>query len=173
MNTAVITTGRDYPDALAVAPYAAKNGYPLLFTDKNNLPDATIEALIAWEIDHVHIIGGQGVISDTVTEHLKEMGININRIHGSNRFETAVEIVNYFHQGKKDHYYIATGLNFADALTGSVLAAKKESPVFLTRPAGLPSLVRDRIKSFEGHPFVLGGEGAVYVEVYDQLMQLQ
>lgn len=170
-STAVIATGRDYPDALAVAPFAAKNGYPLLFTEKNRLPDSTKAALFNWGVKKVYVIGGEGVINDEVMRDLKAMNLQVKRLCGANRFETAVEIVEYFHKGEKENYYIATGMNFADALTGSVLAARRESPIFLTRPTSLPSAVRTQIRSYVGVPLVLGGEGAVSHEVLKELLK--
>ncbi|WP_249713502.1 cell wall-binding repeat-containing protein, partial [Bacillus cereus] len=37
-DQAVVVTGVVYTDALAIAPYAAQNGYPILLTKKDSIP---------------------------------------------------------------------------------------------------------------------------------------
>src|SRR5699024_4801080 len=53
------------------------------------------------------------------------------RVYGSDRYRTAVALADYF-ESNPQHVYIATGEDFPDALTGSVLAAKNTAPVLLT-----------------------------------------
>ena len=66
--------------------------------------------------------------------------------------------------------FIATGTNFADALTGSVLAAKIGAPIVLTPPTGL-SL--DVFSEFSSHRVIfhtiLGGKSAVNEQVEQDL----
>ena len=166
---AIITTGFNYPDALSVAPYAAMNNLPILFTQQGSLNSSTGEALTQWGIKEVIIVGGEGAVSEAVVEEIESLGVKVERIRGINRFETSVEIDKYFREGEKGDFYIATGLDFADALTGSVLAAKNNSPVFLTRPGSLPSVLREAVEGYKGSHYVLGGEGAVSKEILEEL----
>jgi lactocepin len=63
------------------------------------------------------------------------------RIAGTNRYSTAVEVAKYFNLSV-NHYYIATGLNFPDAITGAVLAAKSGTGVLLVQGTlDIPNLV--------------------------------
>ncbi|MGD6803489.1 cell wall-binding repeat-containing protein [Rossellomorea aquimaris] len=152
---AVLTYGYNYPDALAVASYAASNGYPILLTDKQSLPTATKKAL--QDIKQTYIIGGRAVISDAVVSELDDPV----RISGSDRYETAVNIIKKLNM-PADRVYVATGTSFADALTGSVLAAKNKAPLILVKQNEVPAVVNTFIKQKQITDFtILGGKGAV------------
>jgi putative cell wall-binding protein len=85
-------------------------------------------------------VGGTSVISDGVLTELAQYGTAV-RIAGTNRYSTAVEGAKYFNLSV-DHYYIATGLNFPDAITGAVLAAKSGTGVLLVDGTlDIPNLV--------------------------------
>ncbi len=128
-NTAIVAFGYNFPDALTIAPYAAKMGYPIFLTRTKELPEATKNALKNFE--HTIVVGSKDVISEDILKQLNSPA----RYGGLNRFETNFNIVNTFFTGENGKAYIATGYNFADALTGAVLAAKNNAPLLLTRPA--------------------------------------
>ncbi|MBP3950124.1 cell wall-binding repeat-containing protein [Bacillus suaedae] len=128
-TTAIVASGRNFPDALAVAPYAAQNGYPILLSKEDQLPTSTEAALKAHNIQETIVVGGTAVISNSIKNQLPKA----TRISGADRYKTAVAVLKELnHTSDQGQVYIATGSNFADALTGSVLAAKKGSPVLLT-----------------------------------------
>ena len=61
-------------------------------------------------------------------------------------------------------------MNFADALSGSVLAAKQNAAMLLVKPTMLPKETAEAIKDMESYDFnVLGGENAVSKEIVDEL----
>ncbi|WP_270180339.1 cell wall-binding repeat-containing protein [Alkalihalobacillus sp. CinArs1] len=151
---AVVANGMNFPDALSIASYAAENGYPILLTMKDTLPDATKKALDEFESSIA--VGGIGVISDSVLAHLP----GADRYGGENRYATSAKIATMLNPA--DKAFIATGADFADALTGSVLAAKTDSTFLLA----LPTSVDDSISAAASelgirHFTILGGEGAV------------
>lgn len=120
VDTAVIAYGSNFPDALAAASYAAAAGYPILLTDKAALPQETKDALKGLGVKNTIVVGGTGAIADSVLAELPEP----IRVKGANRFATSVALAEHF-QVQADHFYLSTGWNFADAITGSVLAAKR------------------------------------------------
>jgi len=151
-NQAVLVNGRNYADAISVAPYASKNGLPILLTETDGIPQATMEAL--KNVTDTILIGGNAAISEKVESAVN----NPQRVGGETRFETALKIATELDQ-VKDSIFIATGRNFADALAGSVLAAKEDAPILLTEanelPAGVANLAEDK------HVTILGGTSAV------------
>jgi putative cell wall-binding protein/predicted DNA-binding protein/phenylpyruvate tautomerase PptA (4-oxalocrotonate tautomerase family) len=152
---AILTYGYNFPDALAVASYAASKGYPILLTQKDKLPTETKEALSGTQ--EVYVIGGAAVIQHSVTSQLQKF----TRISGSDRYETAVNIIDKL-QMSTEKVYVATGTNFADALTGSVLAAKKEAPILLVKQNEIPKVVEEFIQKKQMNDFtILGGKSAV------------
>jgi putative cell wall-binding protein len=154
---AIVTYGLNFSDALAIAPYAAKYGYPILLTHKDKLPDFTKKALTEMNVKQTYIIGGEGSVSKAVSDLLPQP----TRIGGANRYEVAANIIKQLGLST-EKVYMATGLTFADALTGSVLAAKESSPLLLTYPKSIPTetinIIGDKsITNFT----ILGGPASV------------
>lgn len=171
-DTVIIATGLDFPDAMAMAPFAAGMGTPILYTSKESLNEDTEKALRDWGIDKVIIAGGHGVVSDNVENHIKNiMGIEVKRIYGADRYLTSLEIAKYY---GTDYDYnslvIATGENFADALTGAPFAAKGTYPVILAGRNHISKDILDYIETLElKKVYILGGPGAVSDDVKEKI----
>ncbi|MDR7073181.1 N,N-dimethylformamidase beta subunit family domain-containing protein [Fictibacillus barbaricus] len=152
---AIVANGLKFPDALTIAPYAAQKGIPILLTLENRIPDSTLIAL--KETETTIVVGGEGSIHPSVYNQLKGK----QRIGGKDRFEVASNIIRAL-EINPDRSYISTGLTFADALTGSVLAAKNGLPMLLTMPNKIPDSTRDIIIEKDINSFiVLGGKASV------------
>jgi len=172
-DTVILATAFNFPDALAIGPVAARGGMPILFTRPGTLHATTKEAIQRWGIKKVIIVGGNAAVSKDIEEELKGMGLSVERISGSDRYVTAIEIAKRFDVGESSGVMMATGLNFADALTGSVLAAKKGMPIILSRQTVLVPSVQGYL-SEAGYPriVVLGGSAAISEEVVDKIKLL-
>ncbi|MFQ3545491.1 cell wall-binding repeat-containing protein [Halobacillus rhizosphaerae] len=167
---AVVATGDKFPDALAAAPYAARNEIPILLTKPNQLPASTKEALKG--VQNTLVTGGLNAVSEEVESQLPQP----IRKNGTNRYETAKAIVDYsikYGNIKTDKAYVATGEDFADALTGAALAAKEEAPLLLVKGKQLTTSTESVIKNNVIHGFVLlGGTGPVPFEDEQKLAWL-
>ena len=164
-NKIVMAFGQNFPDALAIAPYAARNGYPILLTDTDNLPASTKQALSVRKASSSIVVGGEGSVSDNVYEQLPSP----TRIGGQNRYEVAANIVEKLGLNTQKAF-IATGLTFADALTGSVLAANQDAPILLTDSSTLPAPIKNIITEKAINNFtILGGLASVSQNVASQL----
>ena len=162
-DTAIVTYGFDFPDALAIASYAAQNNIPILLTGKDYIPEETKEVLKTKK--KTIVVGGPNVVNQTVFDQLP----GAQRISGENRFETAANIVKELNL-EPTKAFVANGMGFADALTGSVLAAKMNAPLLLVEKDRLPDatsniMVEKDIKDV----LVLGGPVAVSDSVVNQL----
>ncbi|MBZ4666188.1 cell wall-binding repeat-containing protein [Mahella sp.] len=127
---AVIATGRNFPDALAISPIAAANNMPVLFVYGSTIPAATLQALKDMQIEQVDVLGGDKIIPQAIVDKLKSMGISVRRIYGGNRELTALEIAKAY-GAVADGTFVATGYDYADALSVAPLAAKKGQPLLL------------------------------------------
>ncbi|MEQ6390977.1 cell wall-binding repeat-containing protein [Bacillaceae bacterium S4-13-58] len=162
-SKAIVVYDNNFPDALSIAPYAARNGYPILFTGKNLLPTETSEYLKG--ISETLVIGGTGVISNSVFNQLP----NPVRIGGANRYETMAMIVQKL-MPASENAFVATGESFADALTGSVLAAKRNVPLLLVSTNKVPSETSLVIAEKDVRNFtIFGGTVAVSDSVVTEL----
>jgi putative cell wall-binding protein len=162
-DTAVVAFGNNFPDSLAIAAFAAQKGYPILLTDKDVLPAETKVALKSYK--HTIVVGGEGVISQTVFQQLP----NPQRISGADRYSTAAQIINKFYENQNTAY-VATGMSFADALTGSVLAAKDQSFILLVQKESVPTPINGVINDVNISEFsILGGPTVVTDKVNTML----
>ncbi|WJE16927.1 cell wall-binding repeat-containing protein [Halobacillus sp. ACCC02827] len=163
-DAAIVTYGRNFPDALSAAPVAATYGLPILLTEKNSLPKATEKQLKQYE--HSFAVGGRGAISAGVFKKLPDA----QRIAGSDRYETSVAVAETFEMDNQ-FVQIATGADFADALTGSVYTFGE--PVLLTPKKQLAPSVKAYFEANETTFFrIFGGTGAVSEKVEDEIRSL-
>jgi putative cell wall-binding protein len=123
-DAVVLARGDKFPDALAGAPLAAYKMGPLLLTDPTYL-DAASDAEITRILPKgktVYILGGPAAMSTVIDAKLTGEGYKIQRLFGDDRFQTALQIAKV---GLNDppKVVVATGRDFADALTAGPLAA--------------------------------------------------
>ena len=139
-NTLFFITNNSFADALSISPVAAIKSSPILYLNNTGaMNSATYNYLksVKGKIKNAYIIGGTAVISNAMMNDVASiLGLTVNstviRIFGANRYETCVAIDNKFKSTlTSDDICVATGLYFADALTGGVYAAKTKQAVLL------------------------------------------
>ncbi|BCB05778.1 cell wall-binding repeat-containing protein [Bacillus sp. KH172YL63] len=157
-NKAILATGANFPDSLAIAPYAAENGIPIFLSnqDKDSIDSETLKLLNQKE--EVLIVGDKGVVSEKIVNSIRT---KTTRIGGKDRYDTAKKIIEQLDLGQHDAY-VATGLNFADALTGASLAGKRQSPILFSKEKELPSSMNQLIRNRKfSNLTILGGVDVV------------
>ena len=168
----VLARGDEFPDALAGAPLAMDRGGPLLLTRPGELPDSTaaeIDRLMPWG-GTVYVLGGPAAVSEDVREELENKDYDVERVHGDNRYETAVEIAEklYMEPGK---VFLTTGEDFADAVSISSIAAMRGAPILLSEHDNLNDATSDYLDERGGEladVHVVGGPAALSDDVYSQ-----
>ena len=172
---AYVATGANFPDALAGGPAAARTGGPILLVTRTQIPSATRAELTRLRPGRIVVLGGSGVISDSVASALAAFqgGGGVSRIGGADRYATAAAVSRGTFSPGLATAYVATGLNFPDALVGGAAAARAGSPVLLTRPGGLPGSTEVELRRLApARIVVLGGPNAVGEGVVAQLRTL-
>ena len=134
----VIASGESFPDALSISGFAANKGWPILLAGKDYLAEEIRNYMAAVQPSQVYIVGGTGVVSETVKSQIQALVplASVTRLAGRDRFETNALVIQTFAPNPKNIFY-ATGLDFADALAGSALASKEGDPVMLIDPNSL------------------------------------
>ena len=92
----------------------------------------------------------------------------VTRTYGDDRYETNKFVMEKYAKtwiASAKHVYVASGADFADALTGGVLAAVNECPLVLVNPTET-EYAHDIVEKVEGNTgygglIVIGGENAV------------
>lgn len=160
-----LASGTDFPDALAIASYAARFHIPILLTESNRLPEETIEALT--EVKHTWVIGGEKAVSAQVYAKLPSP----ERFGGADRYGTLKEVMTALDQRLAiQGAYLASGRSYPDALAGSVLAARENRPLLLTEPGRLSSEMKEIIRETGMKDLIfLGGPSAIRDQVEDEV----
>ncbi|NQX33616.1 cell wall-binding repeat-containing protein [Herbiconiux sp. VKM Ac-2851] len=100
-------------------------------------------------------------------------GITVSRVQGPDRFAGSVAASRAMVPGTAPLVYLASGENFADALSAGSPAAERQAPLLLATKAGIPSVVLDELKRLQPANIVLmGGEAALGASVEAQLAGL-
>lgn len=161
-QTVFLATGSGFADALAAGPAAANHGTLLLINGAANAPDAeTLDVLTGLDARTIVLVGGTAVISASIESVLLSEGYDVQRIAGSDRYDTA-RLINAQYFPAAASAYIAVGTGFADALGGAAAAGAMGAPLYTSLTACLPTSVRATL--FAQSPdttFLLGGFGAL------------
>ncbi|MDR1088064.1 MAG: cell wall-binding repeat-containing protein [Coriobacteriales bacterium] len=145
-DTVIVSSGMNFPDALAASSLAGIYDAPVILTQTERLSSQAEEAIKELGATQAFIIGGEAAVSEeTRTALAGIVGENsVSRISGENRIETALDI---YEKGKTpegglpswgDTAIIANGFAFADALSVSPFANVSRSPIFLSTPGDGP-----------------------------------
>lgn len=168
-GTVFVTTGENFPDALAGG--AATGGSPILLVAPTALPGPTREALETMRPDRVVALGGANAVSDAVLAEAGQAagGAVTSRLSGDDRYATAVGIAKSL--PTPDAVYVATGVAFPDALAGGPAASGEGAPTLLVTRDAVPQVVTAYLESLPGlrRVVVLGGTVAVSDEVMVEL----
>lgn len=169
VGTLYVASGLDYPDAVSAAPVAGSSGSRILLVRSDSIPGVTARALSRLTPRRIVVLGGSSAVSGTVERALRSYAPTVQRIGGRNRYETAALVSRHFSPGVKTAY-IATGTDFADALSGGALAGYRDSPLMLVEPYRVPDAVRTELTRLAPDNIVVfGGAGAVSNTVVSQL----
>jgi putative cell wall-binding protein len=157
-----VASGESFPDALAGAALAGANGQPVLLTSPTSLPAATAKRLSTLGPDRIVVLGGTAAVSSAVAGRLADYTSgSVTRLSGADRYATAAAVAAKFAAGVQAAY-VASGLDFPDALAGAALAGSQGSPVLLTGKTSVPSPTRQALTRLApGAVVVLGGTGVV------------
>lgn len=165
----VLANGQNFPDALCAAPLAVKYGAPILLTYKDSLPNVVKNEIDRLQPKEVFLVGGTGVISDSIKTLLQNNGIKVTRLSGENRYETSLEVAKYINSISTE-VFIVTGANYPDALSIAAYAGHKQIPIILTNKNNISDKISNYI-STKGinKAYVIGGTGVISDNVLNSL----
>ena len=158
-----VATGLDFPDALAGAAVAGPQGGPILLVSVDAIPAATAAELTRLRPQQIMILGGTGVVSDAVASALGDYTSGaVTRLAGRDRYATAAAVGAATFVPGVPVVYVATGLNFPDALAGAAVAGFQDGPVLLVSTNAIPTVTAIELARLKPQRIViLGGTGVV------------
>jgi len=159
-NAVVLARADNFPDALVGAPLAAAKNAPLLFTSGTTLPAVTAAEIrrVLPRGKAVYLLGGPSAIPNQIVAELTALGYSPIRIAGADRFETAVAVADEL--GDPTTIFVASGSDFADALTAGPAAAQAHGAILLTSPGGVEVSTSNYLAAHSGTVYAIGGPAA-------------
>ncbi|WP_394172228.1 cell wall-binding repeat-containing protein [Guptibacillus hwajinpoensis] len=163
---AVILARADKPsDALSAAGLSGVKDAPILLSYPSKLHQDVLDEILRLGTSKVYVLGGTSAISNNVVIQLQDANLDVERIEGKNRFETAVEINRAAGLEQKDHAYLVNGVTVADALSASSSAAINQTPIYLATKDTIPAKLPKTIKEIT----IVGGNAVVSANLEDDL----
>ncbi|MDR3270741.1 MAG: cell wall-binding repeat-containing protein [Peptococcaceae bacterium] len=177
----VLARADDFPDALAGVPLAAQLNAPILLT-----PSGELDTRVAAEIerirpDTVYLLGGTGVLKDTVSQALSRLGWGMERqirLAGADRYATVATIIEEMNRLSGDQpalifggtLAVASGEDFPDVLSLAALAGERGMPIVLSARNQLPEAAKQTLRSLKPERiYVIGGQTAVSEGVLQEI----
>ena len=170
---AFVATGESFPDALSAGPAAVRSRGPVLLSQRGTVPQVLRDELSRLRPQKIYVIGGTGAISDGVKQALQAYtAAPVVRLSGVDRYATAVAVSKTFFS-RPPAVYLATGLNFPDALAAVPAAGKAGAPLLLVGSATVPSVVRGELtRLFPPRCYLVGGTAVIGNSVVNELNAL-
>jgi surface protein len=174
-RTVLVANAEQFPDALAGGALAYRSGHLMLFSRPPAAPGVTRKSITALEANCAILLGGVAALSSTVDLQVRESltpgGCGSDRIGGANRYETAALIANRMGTsiGRPSQLVLASGVEFADALTAGPLA-RGNTPILFAGPSGLPAATNAWLQANSAtitQIQVIGGPAAIPSAVLD------
>jgi putative cell wall-binding protein len=158
-----IASGESFPDALAGAASAGHQREPILLMQSSQVPAATAQELTRLRPQSIVILGGVNTVSEKIAGLLAAYTSGaVSRLAGDDRYGTAVALSQQTYPTGSSTLFLATGLDFADALGGGVAAALAPAPLLLVPGTCVPPVVGAEIdRLVPARIVILGGELAV------------
>ncbi|GAB3248661.1 peroxidase family protein [Arthrobacter pigmenti] len=166
-----VATGDNFPDALAAAAPAARDGHPILLVKRGSIPGATLQELQRLQPAEIVVLGGHLAINEATYNALAPLAPSIQRIGGATLYDTAALISKAFFTPPVEQVYLSTGENFPDALSIAGIAGAKGAPILLVPSDGTipPSVMAELERLQPKNATILGGPSAINAAVETQL----
>ncbi len=168
-DSLIVCTGKNFADALS----ASVLSNPIMIVP-DRLTDSQKEFLdLLGTNTPIDIIGGEGAVSASVEEELKQYGY-VSRVYGANRYETSIEIAKKYFTDD-DGMIMAYSEDPADGLVAGTLASITAGPLIITlNNDKWSSLISDyimdaRIKAYEC--YIVGGPSRISDETSRKVLE--
>jgi putative cell wall-binding protein len=163
-------TSHGFADALSGTYYAGISSSPLLLTTQGTTPKVTLAALHALGVQTVYVLGGPASVSAAQVSALQAKGYKVVRLGGADRFATNAAVIKAGGDSKSDTAFVASGMNFPDALATGPLAFRTGMPLALTMTDDMPNAVIAALRTARVSRIILiGGTTAVSQAVQNEL----
>lgn len=170
VDVAYVASGEVFTDALTGAPVAGKGGSPVLLTRSDVLPQVIADELTRLAPKKIVVFGGTNSVTGAVTNALKKIQPNLERVAAPTRYSTSAKISSLNYAVGPDTTFVASGEVYTDALSGAPVSGMTAGPVVLTDTTTLPAASAAELARLKPTKIVvLGGPNTISYAVQAQL----
>lgn len=173
-DLAFVASGESIVDALTVSYASAIFKIPIFLTSKTSIDMETVDEMKRLGVMQAVIIGGANVVSQNVVNQLNNNGINVNRIYGKDRYDTAVQIIEDIEKSEKidtNKIFLCSGKTYADALSIASVTAKEGGIILLTDGNTLTDGTKAYITS-DADVKIIGGNAVISNELENKIKSM-
>lgn len=177
-----LVDANNFQDALSVSSISAYKGYPIVITGTDELNESAKNILNKIKPSKLYIVDGNSKFSSKVSEDVKSLlpylivetrdnfgkTGNLITVNSKNYYDNSIKVCNRFDL-KRDNYVLATGESYPDGLTGSVLAAKYNSPILLTNEDRKTKQLAHVFSNDLSGLYLLGGKTVISEDIENRL----
>jgi len=156
-----IARGDEFPDALSAATILPAVPGPVLLSSPSGLDASTLEEIRRLKPANAFIIGGTGVVPDSVSTEFSALGVAVFRLAGPDRYATSLELARTTYPTAASTVFLATGEDFPDGLVVGPAAARASGPILLTPPTCMPIRTAVYLNKVKPQRIVLVGGASV------------
>ena len=168
-RVAYLASGEDFPDALAGGVAAALDDAPVLLTHPDVLSPEVATYLADLAPERIVLLGGVEAVSESVASAAALIA-PVSRLAGADRFATSAAISAATFTDAST-VFLADGMTFPDALSGTPLAAANDAPILLVKGDSASPQVCAEVRRLTPDRVVgLGGPAAVSDAVLSQVV---
>jgi hypothetical protein len=170
--------------AMPAAAWAARSGDPVLFVERNAVPEATEQALKRHDDTPAFVLGPESVVSEKVLREVEKIAPSVQRVSGQDPVANAIAFARFeaggFGWNITDPGHGLVIANTAEPLdaaaAASLSASGKWGPLLVTEgadavPAELrgflldikPGYLNDPTRAFYNHAWLIGDSGDLSV----------
>lgn len=151
-----VDSSRGFVDVLAGGAWAASESMPVLLTDPFQLSVQTREYLEQSQVQKVILVGGRIALGGSVTAELERLGVEVQRISGPSRFDTAAKIAALRATDPKDpSVLLVDGSSerlWVAAFAAALYSTRAAAPILLTDHDVLPPATDVVLEQFPSRP---------------------
>ncbi|MBE0476486.1 MAG: N-acetylmuramoyl-L-alanine amidase [Coriobacteriia bacterium] len=141
-STVLLTSGTDWPDAMAAAPLSKRLDAPLLLTAPGSLSPAARDEIARLRPSDLVVLGSSAAVSDRALAQARAAaGLApdaVRRIGGRDRYQTAALIADELGVPSDGRVVLVSGTALVDALSIVAEASRRGWPIVLTKRDELP-----------------------------------
>ena len=137
-TSAYVVRGDDWTDAAAVSALAAFQHRPVLLTPSGTLGLPVAAAAAKMGLTSATIVGGTSAVSTSAEQALNLLGVKTTRLSGADRWATSAAVASSaVAAGMTGPPWLASGLNWPDAVSAGPAAAASKGVLLLVAPTTL------------------------------------